>query len=125
MRLPAAFLVLFVLLFAGLRAAGGAEPPAYDHYDPVALNEHAVRAARDGDETTALILLERAARIFPQDRRIAANLETLRAWREGRPRPARPSPRPAPAVRTEPPEPPALWPAAESGYAARQSGNEE
>ncbi|HJW25039.1 MAG TPA: hypothetical protein VJ576_09090 [Rhodocyclaceae bacterium] len=122
MRLPAACLVL---ILACLRAAAGAEPPPYDHYDPVALNEQAVRAARDGDETTALILLERAVRIFPQDRRIAANLETLRAWREGRPRPARPRPPPAPAARTEPPEPPALWPAAERGYAARQSGNEE
>lgn len=59
-----------------------------DHYDPVALNELAAARVRQGDTTTAWILLERAARLAPYDRRIARNLAVLRAFRAGVPAPA-------------------------------------
>lgn len=103
-----------VLLLAALLHCPAAR--AYDHYDPVLLNEQAAQAVRDGDSETALILFERAARIFPRDPRIAANLEALRAAREGRPpRPPAGERPPGPAAAPVPqpplaPEPPELWP---------------
>lgn len=49
-----------------------------DHYDPAFLNEAAVAAWSRGDRSTALLLLERAAVIAPQDRRILNNLEMVK-----------------------------------------------
>ena len=57
---------------------GRITPAPRDHYDPAYLNEAAVAAWSKGERGTALILLERAAVIAPQDRRILDNLETLR-----------------------------------------------
>jgi hypothetical protein len=86
--------------------------PTYDHYDPVLLNEYAIDAIRQGDATTAWILLERAGRLGPYDPRIQGNVRELRAYRTGKP-----SPPQAPAPRAQegagpaiPREPPALWP---------------
>jgi len=55
----------------------------FNHYDPVMLNEYALARVREGDISTAWILLERAARLAPQDERIARNLAVLRAFRAG------------------------------------------
>lgn len=105
--------LLALLLLAPALAA-----PAEEHFDPLLLNERAVRAARAGDMETARILLERALRLAPHDRRLAANLEALDAGREGWGREtgwkademvlpaALPPPAPAPAL-SEPPPP---WP---------------
>jgi Flp pilus assembly protein TadD len=59
-----------------------------EHYDPVALNELAVEKVREGQLTTAWILLERAARLAPHDARLARNLAVLRAFRAGTPTPS-------------------------------------
>ena len=115
----------FAPLLAGLAigAALAQEPPnarpdtsarlSYDHYDPVALDQLARERLRLGETMTARILLERAARLAPYDRRVARNLEELEA-----------SPAAAIAPRASlrlttvlgtapdiPPEPPPLWPA--------------
>lgn len=56
---------------------------AFDHYNPVALNESAVERIRDGDLGTARILLERAARLAPHNERILRNLRELKAQMDG------------------------------------------
>ena len=56
----------------------GALPTDIDHYQPAALNEVAMQYLNDGDVDTAMILLERAAVISPQDEVIAANLVEVR-----------------------------------------------
>lgn len=53
---------------------------AFDHYNPVLLNEQALGLARNGNTASARILLERALRIAPHDERIRHNLDNLRAW---------------------------------------------
>ena len=63
----------------GLESAIGRITPApRDHYDPAYLNEAAVAAWSRGERGAALILLERAAVIAPQDRHILENLEAVR-----------------------------------------------
>lgn len=85
---------------------------AYDPYDPVLLNEFAIDSVRQGDLTTAWILLERAARLAPYDARISRNLRELQAYRTGRPAPSgTPAPIAGPSAATGvPAEPPPLWP---------------
>jgi hypothetical protein len=82
-------LVAAIVAAAGIGSAAAADGGAlrFDHYNPLLLNEHAVRKARDGDIGTALILLERAVQIAPYDARIRSNLESLRAWQAGKPMP--------------------------------------
>ena len=112
-------------LLAGLAigAAGAQEPPdvppdtsarvSYDHYDPVALDQLARERLRQGDTMTACILVARAARLAPYDRRVARNLQELEAS------PAAAIAPPASLRLTAvlgtapdiPPEPPPLWPA--------------
>ncbi|MHB9118820.1 MAG: hypothetical protein ACYC2R_11180 [Burkholderiales bacterium] len=58
---------------------------AFDHYKPIALNESAAAYIRDGDLSTARILLERAVRLAPHDERILRNLRELTAQMEGTP----------------------------------------
>lgn len=53
-------------------------PAPRDHYDPAYLNDAAVAAWSRGERATALLLLERAAVIAPQDRRILDNLGALK-----------------------------------------------
>jgi Flp pilus assembly protein TadD len=83
-----------------------------DAYEPSALDEFALERLREGDVRTASILLERAARLAPNDARIRAHLRAL---------PAIPEERGADAAARDPvaklaptgtllPEPPALWP---------------
>jgi hypothetical protein len=112
-------------LLAGLAigATGAQEPLAsppgkgacvpYDHYDPLALDQCARERLSEGDATTARILVARAARLAPYDRRVARNLEDLAAGATpgiappAAPRPAVPQSR----ARDILPEPPRLWPA--------------
>ncbi len=81
--------VAITIAAASIGSAAAADGGAlrFDHYNPLLLNEHAVRKARDGDIGTALILLERAVQIAPYDARIRRNLESLRAWQAGKPMP--------------------------------------
>ncbi len=58
---------------------------AFDHYNPIALNESAAAYIRAGDLSTARILLERAVRLAPHDERILSNLRELNAQMEGTP----------------------------------------
>ena len=87
---------------------------AFDPHEPIALERAARELLLAGDRDTACILVDRAARISPHDRRIAANIDELEAMVIGSPRPAPPPPpaaaRPASGVLPEiPPAPPALW----------------
>jgi Flp pilus assembly protein TadD len=90
---------------------------AFDHADPLALHAQALERLRAGDLRTAEILLARAARLAPEDTRIARARDALRRQRAGESvtleppalRAAKPSPGQAPPV-TVPPEPPPLWP---------------
>lgn len=56
-------------------------PETYDHYQPANLNQTAVERLRAGDESTAQILLERAALLAPYDMTISGNLVELKAYR--------------------------------------------
>ena len=83
--------LLAPLIFATLTTYGPLAPAqdrrprqGFDHYDPIALNESAVASVREGDHTSAWILLERASRLAPHDVRIERNLAVLRAYREGK-----------------------------------------
>ena len=127
---PGAVLLLALLACAHSSARSADTPTAaYDHTDPVRLNERALVFARNGSLGKALILLERAALLAPQDERILRNLYVLRAARAGQtlaPISARAVPdpdlapaattitttTPTPTPRAAPilPEPPAAWP---------------
>ena len=110
-----------MLAWLAVPAAMAQQPPPYmgealrpvlDHYDPVVLNETAIDSIRQGDLTTAWILLERAARLAPHDPRILRNLREVRAYRMGMPAPAEtvePTGRQAPG-QVVPAEPPPIWP---------------
>lgn len=91
-------------------------------FDPVALNNLAVARAAGGDYQTALELLQRAARLAPKRRDIAANLANLQHWLDhDRDRIAAPSASPllaAPGAAV-PPEPPPLWRAPAGDTATR------
>jgi hypothetical protein len=117
-----ATLIPFLLAGLAVPVAWGQQLPAtvtfvapqvaFSHYDPVALNESAMERVRQGDLSTALILLERASRLAPHDPRIARNLRELQAYRTGTPAPAEAPatgarPGPGPVI---PAEPPAIWP---------------
>lgn len=73
-------LTLALLLYTGLARAGTPSATTADvHVNPGRLNEQAVRYMQRGDDATARILLERAARLAPRDTRIARNLQAVRA----------------------------------------------
>ncbi len=74
-------------------------------FDAVALNNLAVAKAAQGDYQGALALLERAGRLAPSRRDIAANLAGLKGWLEGYGDRAPDTPNFGPA----PPELPPLW----------------
>lgn len=88
-RITHLFALLLPAAFAAFTAAAGAqEPPArYDHYDPVSLNEMAMKKVREGDTGTAVLLLERAVLLAPHETAIRRNLDMLKAWRDGKPLP--------------------------------------
>lgn len=87
----------------------------YDHYDPLILNEHALRLIRQGDADTAKILLQRAVRLMPDNQTILYNLQLLEGKvsdvSETPPQSALATPPQTPPAQSRlPPEPPALWP---------------
>lgn len=55
--------------------------PEYHSTHPVELNEAALRRLANGDDGTALILLERAAVLAPHDATIIGNRDALRVYR--------------------------------------------
>lgn len=98
------------LLAAFAIVSAAALEPSPDRYDPARLHAIAIEHARAGDWPAARILLERAARLVPQDARIAGALEDVRGRRVPSPPPAAaPAPAPRPAASPLPPEPPPPW----------------
>lgn len=78
-------------------------------FDPVQLNNLASAQARRGDVYTALDLLNRAARLAPDDPTVKANQEALRNWLAARVSGQRDMIAPIPRLPDNPPEPPPLW----------------
>ncbi len=72
------FLVMGLLASALLRAQPSTVAPQFDPYLPGELNERALYALKDGDVSTAIILLERAYLLNPNSPDIKANLEVVR-----------------------------------------------
>ncbi|MBU3613080.1 hypothetical protein [Polynucleobacter sp. MG-27-Goln-C1] len=72
------FLVMGLLASALLRAQSSTLTPQFDPYLPGELNERALYALKDGDVSTAIILLERAYLLNPNSPDIKANLEVVR-----------------------------------------------
>lgn len=66
-------------LLVTVMAMADAAAQDLDHYNPVLLNEFALQKLRDGDVTTARILLERAALLAPEHAGIRSNLDILKA----------------------------------------------
>jgi hypothetical protein len=67
-----------VLILSGCAIQGTTLTVKREHYDPAYLNQSAMAALAVGDRSTALILLERAARLAPHDQQILDNLAVLR-----------------------------------------------
>lgn len=72
------FLVMGLLASALLRAQPSTVAPQFDPYLPGELNERALYSLKDGDVSTAVILLERAYLLNPNSPDIKANLEAVR-----------------------------------------------
>lgn len=80
-------------------------------FDPVTLNNLAVRQADAGNYSEALALLERAHRLAPTHLMIESNLRDLRDWNQGR-LPAEPATRRVTRDFDQRwPDVPPLWPA--------------
>jgi hypothetical protein len=82
---------------------------ATDHYEALSLERAAFAKLAAGDRDSACILIDRASRISPYDKRIAANIDELEQKALVAPPPVRATPQ-APVPAAIPPEPPALWP---------------
>lgn len=72
------FLIIGFLASALLRAQPSTVAPQFDPYLPGELNERALYSLKDGDVSTAFILLERAYLLNPNSPDIKANLELVR-----------------------------------------------
>lgn len=72
------------VLAAGSILASDLQKTEIDHYSPASLNEHALQKVRDGDLSTAVLLLERAAMLAPERPEILHNLEVVRSAASGR-----------------------------------------
>lgn len=70
------------LMILSLQLACSSQPPSAatsrEHYDPAYLNEAAMAALALGERSTAMILLERAAVLAPQNALVRDNLMALR-----------------------------------------------
>lgn len=79
-RTPVAclFLVMGLLASPLLSAQPSTVAPQFDPYLPGELNERALYSLKDGDVSTAVILLERACLLNPNSPDIKANLEVVR-----------------------------------------------
>ena len=71
-------LVMGLVACSMLKAQPSKIAPQYDPYLPGELNERALYALKEGDISTAVILLERAYRLNPLSPDIKANLELVR-----------------------------------------------
>ena len=109
--------ISFTPLVAGLAVSAALAQPTSgerpscvprDHYDPGALAEFALERMREGDLCTAQIMLERAARISPNDPRIGRVRGEIGA--AGAPPPAQSTERRGAPMQL-PPAPPPIWPA--------------
>jgi hypothetical protein len=67
-----------VLILSGCAIQGTTLTVKREHYDPAYLNQSAMAALAVDDRSTALILLERAARLAPHDQQILDNLAVLK-----------------------------------------------
>jgi hypothetical protein len=72
------FLVMGLLASTMLSAQPSTLAPQFDPYLPGELNERALYSLKDGDVSTAVILLERAYLLNPNSPDIKANLELVR-----------------------------------------------
>lgn len=112
MRLPAAALVLLLLLY-------GCAHPARERYQPRMLAAEARQARAEGRLQDAHVLLARAALLAPHDTEIALELQRVRAELLGAGAPAAPQPataaRPAPPPATSPSSLPGPWPRPPTG----------
>ncbi|MGV0963588.1 MAG: hypothetical protein ACOYBT_06830 [Polynucleobacter sp.] len=72
------FLLMALLASTLLRAQPSTVAPQFDPYLPGELNERALYSLKDGDVSTAVILLERAYLLNPNSPDIKANLEVVR-----------------------------------------------
>lgn len=75
---PILLLIMGLLASTILRAQTSTIAPQFDPYLPGELNERALYSLKDGDVSTAVILLERAYRLNPNSPDIKANLELVR-----------------------------------------------
>ena len=82
--------------------------PAYGHYEALSLERAALAKLAAGDRDSACILIDRAARISPHDRRIAADIGELEVKASFVQAPSKAAPKTITAIEM-PPEPPALW----------------
>lgn len=78
-------------------------------FDPAALNNLAVVKAGQGRHDDAYDLLQRAARLAPENPEIRANLGRLKAWMETMGRDTSALEEPQLSISQVPPEPPRLW----------------
>ena len=109
---------ILTLILAAMPAAALEATAPFDPHDPASLVAAADARVKEGDLRTAGILLARAARIAPEDARVARARARLDAARAGMPLPPDPAPAPPRASSAAgreaprlPPEPPAIWPA--------------
>lgn len=72
------FLLMSLLASSLLRAQPSTVAPQFDPYLPGELNERALYSLKDGDVSTAVILLERAYLLNPNSPDIKTNLEIVR-----------------------------------------------
>lgn len=73
--------IYFCLLMPAVLSGSFFTLPEYHSTHPVELNEAALRRLANGDDGTALILLERAAVLAPHDATIIGNRDALRIHR--------------------------------------------
>lgn len=73
--------IYLCMLMPSLASDIFASPPEYHHSNPMELNEAALRRLADGSDGTALIMLERAAVLAPQDATIVSNRDAAPIYR--------------------------------------------
>jgi hypothetical protein len=73
--------IYLCLLMPSLASGIFASSPEYHHSHPAELNEVALRRLANGSDGTALIMLERAAVLAPQEATIVNNRDAIRIYR--------------------------------------------
>jgi hypothetical protein len=72
--------IYLCMLMPSLASDIFASPPEYHHSSSMELNEAALRRLANGSDRTALIMLERAAVLAPQDATIVSNRDAVRIY---------------------------------------------